>query len=70
MQDGNHNNYYNVACDPKSDAAVGKLMVGGMVAAGVLAVLINVYETVSGWYNATALWMTQTGDYLASLWPF
>lgn len=70
MQDNNHNHYYGVQSDPKSDAVVGNMMVGGMVAVGILAVALNVYETLTAWYNASIVWILQAGDFIASFWPF
>lgn len=70
MQDSNHNHYYGVQSDPKSDAAVGKLMFGGMVAVGCLALALNLYETVDAWWRGLVGWLGETSSYIVSFWPF
>jgi hypothetical protein len=49
---------------------VAKMMVGGGLFVGALAVLIYVYEMVIGWYNAAKAWALEAWAYLASFWPF
>ncbi|NSZ10085.1 MULTISPECIES: hypothetical protein [Agrobacterium] len=61
---------YQPPDDPKSGDAVAKMMVWGGLFVGALAVFIYLYETVTGWYNATATWALEMWAYIASFWPF
>ena len=70
MHDGHHNTYLIETNDPKSADIVGKMMVYGMISVGILAICIEVYKTVAGWYHTSVVWLTEVGHYLASIWPF
>lgn len=65
-----HKVIYQPPDDPESSRMVAKMMVGGGLFVGALAVLIYIYETVIGWYNATSAWALDMWAYIASFWPF
>ncbi|CUX72304.1 MULTISPECIES: hypothetical protein [Agrobacterium] len=62
--------YVIQADNAKADEGAGKLMGYAMLLIGALWAISYAYEVVLGWYTATAAWLTQTADYIASFWPF
>ncbi len=68
MQD--HNKFIVQVDNSKADEAAGKMMVGAMVVCAVLFGVMYIFQTLERWYNSTALWLAETGDFLAGFWPF
>lgn len=62
--------YVIQADNAKADEGAGKLMAYAIIFVGALGVISSVSDVVIGWYTETAAWLTETGDYLASFWPF
>lgn len=56
--------------DPKTDEAAGALMCWAMGISGVLWLVQYVYTTVLSWYHSAIGWLTDTGAYIVSFWPF
>lgn len=58
------------ANNSKADEGAGKVMGYAILLVAGLGVLSYVYQTVVGWYEATAIWFADMGQYLSGFWPF